>query len=143
MKILVISSLFVIILISGVFTISLCLEEPEPFKSLEELADFPMLVYYNGTRFHLKEFNPINFEEKNMVFSLSIDILIEGYSDVIYVFSENSNIPTIIKAENEGEENGTYKIKDLYIKPNGDIDKYPYDEYRCNLTFKVRIPPVY
>jgi len=52
----------------------------------------------------------------------------EGQED--YSFSE------VFEVARSKDGNGIYKIRDFRIEPEGNIEKYPYEEYKCNITFK-------
>ena len=92
-------------------------------------------VFYNGTRFFVNDLTPIYLEENDLTFTFTMGLSFKDYKDSIMVDVSNPKYSRNIMTESVTNETGNYKMENLYLTPDGDISKYPYDVYSCNVTF--------
>lgn len=130
--------ILVFLILCSAFFVFLHKDKPK-FETLEERADFPFGVLYNGTRYKLLDFQPIIISDQKMISSLNFDIMLENYAGKLIVSQEGQEdfgFSEVFEVARKKEGNGIYKIRNLRVEPEGNIKKYPYEEYKCNITFK-------
>lgn len=87
----------------------------------------------------LISFSPVAFGESGMTFSLSLDVVAEGYSGPIYVNVSTRDVDDVIYPLNIEGENGKYIIKDLIFEVSPPFQdnqfRYPFDDYWVDIAF--------